>query len=124
MFGRSVLNPSFSREPHFRSTEHGDPCFTFACARCESSVAITYADLIDSVGAAERVLGAAGAGVARQHFGIGVVGKGHNGGWSSMAAIPCPRCGTNYLVYADVNEVYNSVYHVTVQGVTELASLS
>ena len=124
MLGPLVLKPSFTREPHFRSNAPGESCFTFACVRCASPVAIAHAELIEAVGAEERVLGAKGAEAARQHFGIGIVGKGHSGGWPSMLTVGCLRCGTHYLVYADVHEVRNSVHHVTVQGVTELTSKS
>ena len=124
MFGHSVLEPSFTREPHFRSTEGGEPRFTFGCARCGSPVAVAYADLIDSVRAEHRVLGPMLAEAARQHFRIGIVGKGHSGGWPGMVTTTCPVCRTDHLVYADVNEVRNSVHHVTVQGVTELTSRS
>ena len=34
--------------------------------------------------------------------------------------IECSNCRTGHLVYAGVNEVRNSVYFVTVQGIAEM----
>ena len=37
-----------------------------------------------------------------------------------MVKVECSDCKTPFLVYAGVNEVRNSVYFVTMQGITEL----
>ena len=37
-----------------------------------------------------------------------------------MVIANCSKCSAKYLVYAGVSEVYNSIYTVTIQGITEL----
>jgi hypothetical protein len=60
------------------------------------------------------------AAAVRSFYAIGVVGKSPDGGWPSMLQVKCSNCKTPFLVYAGVNEVSNSVYFVTMQGITEL----
>ena len=57
---------------------------------------------------------------AKEFYGIGVVGKSQDGGWPSMIKVECPYCKTMHLVYAGVDEVSNSVYFVTLQGIVEV----
>jgi hypothetical protein len=83
-------------------------------------VEISYEILIQELLAWENNWGEAFAAQAKKLYGIGVVGKSHDGGWPSMVIANCSKCTAKYLIYAGVREVYNSIYTVTIQGITEL----
>ncbi|MGK3945700.1 hypothetical protein ABK046_46070, partial [Streptomyces caeruleatus] len=55
----------------------------------------------------------------KQHFELNAVGKTPDGGWPSIINTRCPNCETNYFVYAGVDEYYNSLFKVTLQGIVE-----
>jgi hypothetical protein len=119
-FGKSLLTPSYTRKPDFRSHESTEKQFTFVCTQCAQPVIIEYATLINRGLAWEEDVDETFAAEAKSFYGIGVVGKSRDGGWPSMMKVECSDCKTLFLVYAGVNEVGNSVYIVTMQGITEL----
>ena len=118
--GKSVLTPSYTREPDFRSHESTENQFTFACTQCGRSVIVEYNTLINRGFGWEQDIGETLAADAKTLYGIGLVGKSRDDGWPSMVKVECSGCKMLFLVYAGVNEVRNSVYFVTMQGVTEL----
>jgi hypothetical protein len=119
-FGKSLLTPSYTRKPDFKSHESTENQFTFVCAQCAEALSIEYTTLINCGLAWEKDVGGILAAEAKSFYGIGVVGKSPDGGWPSMMKVECTNCKTLFLVYAGVNEVRNSVYFVTIQGITEL----
>ena len=83
---------------------------------------IDYVSLINSGRDWEHNLGEKLGLDAKSFFGVNLVGKTPDGGCPSMLTIECPGCRAAFLVYAGVNEVANSVYFVTLQGITELTA--
>jgi hypothetical protein len=119
-FGKSKLSPSYARKPNFKSHESTESCFQFNCINCNAPIEVEYHLLINrGLGWAEEI-GEHFACQAKEFYRIGLVGKSQDGGWPSMVKVPCDKCKTLYLVYAGVNEVRNSVYYVTLQGITEI----
>jgi len=119
-FATSILTPSYTRRPDFKSHESSDKLFAFACSFCQRPVTVEYASLINRGLASEHDLGETFAADAKSFYGMSVVGKSPDGGWPSMTTVECSNCKTMFLLYAGVNEVANSVYFVTMQGITEL----
>jgi hypothetical protein len=119
-FGKAELLPSYTRKPNFKSHESKERRFEFGCANCSSPIAVEYDHLINQVFGWEQNVGEELAAEAKEFYGIGIVGKSPDGGWPSMVKAQCSRCKTVHLVYAGVNEVSNSVYFVTLQGIAEI----
>ena len=120
IFGTSILSPSYVRKPHFKSDEPQAQSFEFSCVNCDQPVPVDYKLLIKEVYGYKESLGEDFAARAAEFYRIGVVGKSQDGGWPSMIKIECARCQTVYLIYAGIDEFYNSLYSVTIQGITEL----
>ena len=119
-FGRTKLSPSYTRKPIFKSHESKERRFEFACVNCGELIAVEYNQLINQVFGWEQNIGEDLAAEAKEFYSIGVVGKSPDGGWPSIVKVQCPKCKTKHLVYAGVDEVSNSVYFVTLQGITEI----
>ena len=51
---------------------------------------------------------------------MNAVNKTPDGGWIAIDKCYCENCQTQYLIYASVNEYYNSLYKITLQGITEI----
>jgi hypothetical protein len=117
---KTQLSPSYSRKPDFKSHESTDKEYKFSCAHCGQPICVAYAALINRGVGWEQDLGTQLAADAREFYRIGVVGKSQDGGWPSMIRVQCSNCNTGHLLYAGVNEVRNSVYFVTVQGIAEI----
>jgi hypothetical protein len=119
-FGKTLLLPSYSRQPHFTSLKTPDLNYCFGCSSCGAALLFSYDEIISESWRWRERYGDDFVSTAKEHFGIGVVGKSHDGGWPSMVIIECGACKTRYLVYAGVDEFYNSLHTVTVQGITEI----
>lgn len=119
-FGKTILVPSFSRKPDFDSVASLGRTFRFACVKCSSMITRDFDSFIglefgwrekydkDSLAAIEK------------HFGLNIVGKSPDGGWTAVCECNCENCGTLYLLYAGVEEYSNSAHRVTLQGITEI----
>jgi hypothetical protein len=119
-FGKSILLPSDARQPAYKSNESLEKNCTFACLGCDEQIMVEFKLLIEQhFGIWEEKLGKEFAEEAKKFYGIGFVGKSRDGGWPSMVKVQCNRCNASYLVYAGVKEIYNSIYFVTLQGITE-----
>jgi hypothetical protein len=124
MFGRDLILPSLSRAPAYDSERDADDAtHGMSCTACGQAMAVRFAELLQRGLDYQRELGSEIAECAAEHFGIGVVGKAHDGGWPSLLRIQCATCRASYLVYAGVREPANGRYRVTVQGVTELVEI-
>ncbi|MBA2501315.1 MAG: hypothetical protein H0V27_00405 [Pyrinomonadaceae bacterium] len=119
-FGRSKLLPSYTRKPNFKSHESKKRYFEFRCVNCDEPLAVEYNLLINQVFGWEQHIGEALAAEAKEFYRVGIVRKSQDGGWPSMTKVQCSNCKITHLVYAGVNEVSNSVYFVTLQGITEI----
>ena len=133
-FGRSVLLPGYSRIPDFKSygsldskwdimwrlRNYFNRQFNFRCINCHNRMAVEYNLLKRETFGWEQHIGEELAAEAKEFYRIGVADKSPDGGWPSMAKVECRKCKVEYLIYAGVNEVYNSAYLVTLQGITEI----
>ncbi len=98
-----------------------DPsAYEFCCINCKASITAEFDRIIRIGSRWEEEWELAHVEETKNHFRMGVVGKSPDGGWPSMLVVACDACGTNHLIYAGVNEVYNSIYTVTVQSVSEM----
>lgn len=120
-FGRTLLEPSYLRRPDYETSAETNPVFRFICS-CNHSIETAFETFIAEYFGWEERLGKPFASKAKEFYKIGVVGKSPDGGWPSMVIAYCPNCRARYLLYAGVKEVYNSVYKITVQGITELVN--
>lgn len=119
-FGRSVLSPSYVRKPHFKSNEAAERDFHFACLNCDQEIVVEFNNLIGAATDREDRFPAEFIKAAEEFYGIGLAGKSPDGGFPVFYGVTCGNCKTNYLLYAGVDEPYNSIYLVTIQAITEL----
>jgi hypothetical protein len=56
----------------------------------------------------------------KQYYGMNIVGKAPDGGWTAIDSCRCRNCSTRYLIYAGVSEYTNSAHKITLQGITEI----
>ncbi len=119
-FGKSTLSPSYTRPPDFKSHKAGEKFYSFACANCNQTIAVEFNSLIMQGYSWQEAFGEKLSDEIKEFYRIGVVGKSQDGGFPSMIIVECGGCETDYLVYAGVEEVSNSVYVVTMQGIIEI----
>jgi uncharacterized protein CbrC (UPF0167 family) len=119
-FGKAALSPSYTRKAHFKSGASLNDKYIFDCLNCGKPISVSYQLLIRAAGQWETTIGAEFAKAAKDFYKIGVMGKSQDGGSPSMLQVSCDSCGARYLVYAGIDEYYNSLYRVTIQGITEL----
>jgi len=119
-FGKSAISPSYTRKARFKSGAPSNDNYIFDCLHCENPISVRYQLLIRAAGQWETTIGEEFATAAKDFYKIGVVGKSQDGGWPSMLQVSCDSCEARYLIYAGIDEYYNSLYRVTIQGITEL----
>jgi len=122
-FGKSILSPSYTRPPAFKNIEAGEKFYSFACINCNQTISVEFDSLIQQGYSWQDAFGEKLADKIKEFYRIGVVGKSQDGGYPSMILVECGNCKTDYLVYAGVEEVSNSVYVVTMQGITEILEM-
>ena len=115
-----MLSPSYTRPPDFKIIEAGEKFYSFACTNCNQTISVEVDSLIRQSYSWQDVFGKKLADEIKDFYRIGVVGKSQDGGYPSISIEKCDSCKTDYLVYAGIQEVSNSVYVVTVQGITAL----
>ncbi len=118
-FGLSIVTPSHGRLPDFDSAETRES-FTFDCIKCVSDITLNFDNLISKYLRWEEEIDTIALEQVKRYFEFNVVGKTPDGGWPSVVDNRCPNCETNYLVYAGVDEYYNSLFKVTLQGIVEI----
>jgi hypothetical protein len=123
VIGRDLIQPSMQRETAYDSVKADASSarkLTFACSRCGTLIVLDPTMLAQSAWDYERELGDELAAAARSHFGIGAVGKAHDGGFAGLRQEQCPVCKGRFLVYVGVREPANGRVQLTLQGVAEL----
>jgi len=115
-----VLSPSYTRPPDFRSHKAGEKFYSFACVECDQTISVEFDSLIFQGYSWQDTFGEKLADEIKEFYRIGVVGKSQDGGFPSMIVVECKNCKTDYLAYAGVEEVNNSVYVVTMQAITQI----
>lgn len=121
MFRRDLFQPSHTRPAAFISTrDSADAEYALPCAACAASVSVPYGEIIRRGLDYEHAFGPDASASIAAHFGIGLVGKAHDGGWPAFLRLTCRQCCAAYVLYAGVAEPRNSVFHVTILSVAEL----
>lgn len=119
-FGQQLIEPSYWREPWFSGWDTSARSYVWPCAACGAETAIGLNVVVGKGLSWKSTLGADLASAATSHFRLNLVGKSHDGGWPSISLVQCGSCGARYLLYAGVAETSNSVYRVTIQGLSLL----
>ena len=122
VFGRLLVEPSYSRTPTWQGSDLDLAEHRFPCASCKADVSVGIRSLVAAAWNWERELGTELSEAAAAFFDLGVVRKSKDGGWPAMVRVSCRACKAAYLVYSGVTETSNSVYAVTVQAVVELSA--
>lgn len=119
-FGKSILSPSYFRKPDFDSLDSADKTFTFDCVNCEKKIQKEYREIIGKEWNWKDNFDNETIQEIKQFYNFNAADKSPDGGWIAVEKISCKNCQTNYLIYAGVNENYNSFYKITLQGITEI----
>lgn len=120
--GRSLLSPSYNRLPDFVGDELRNGFYQFACGTCRTKLEIDYYSLCNREDSKFENSSEISIKNLKELYGIGIVGKSQDGGWPVFNIVKCNACKAEFVVYTGVNEVANSFFRVTVQGITELVS--
>jgi hypothetical protein len=119
-FGKSILLPSYSRKSDFNSLNSTEKSFKFGCVNCQSKIQIKYDSIIENKWNWEDKFDDKTNSEIKQFYDINAVNKSPADGWTAIGKFQCGNCQTEYLIYAGVDEYYNSLYKVTLQGITEI----
>ncbi len=115
-----LVRPSYHRSAVFTGSELGDQAYSWRCPTCSADISAPVGTIVSEAWSWERSAGDEVASFARAHFELNAVGKSHDGGWPSILLVRCEGCAAQFVLYAGVEEVSNSVYQVTIQGLTHV----
>jgi transposase-like protein len=119
-FGKSILSPSYSRGPNYDSLNSINENFEFICMNCQSKIQVEYNEIIGNEWNWEDNFDKKTNDEIKRFFDINAVNKSPDNGRTAISRFKCSDCQAQYLVYAGVNEYYNSLYKVTLQGIAEI----
>src|SRR5687767_9287291 len=119
-FGRTIFVPSYSRKPDFDSITSVDDTFEFDCVNCTFRIVGSFSSLCGREFGWRDSYDCESLKKIEEHFGMNIVGKSLDGGWTAVSEGDCEACGSRYLLYAGINEYANSAYKVTLQGISEI----
>lgn len=119
-FGKSILSPSYVRNPDFNSYDSMKGSFKFECLKCQQTIEIFFNDLIGKEFSWHNNFDENSYKKINEFYDINAVNKTHDGGWTAIDKCFCESCQTQYLIYASVNEYSNSCYKITLQAITEI----
>lgn len=112
-----LVSPSYHRNPDFKSAELEED-YTWECRNCGSSIALTFEQASKSYWQEGLKLSKEEFANLKSIYGIGYVGKSHDGGWPHFTEIQCHQCNERYMVYLGIKEPVNSCLHITVQAIS------
>lgn len=115
-----LVRPSYHRSAAFTGSDLVAQAYSWRCPSCSTDIIVPIITIVNEAWSWERSVGDEVASFARAHFALNVVGKSHDGGWPSILLLRCQGCAAQFVLYSGVREVSNSVYHVTIQGLTHL----
>ncbi len=101
----------------FKSAKKG---FKFNCVNCQTVVEIKYETLIGKEFSWHDEFDGKTYNEIKRFYDMNAVGKTPDGGWTAIDKCQCSNCQIKYLIYAGVDEYYNSLYKITLQGITEI----
>ncbi len=123
-FGKSVLSPNYFRQPDFDSLESVEKTFEFECLNCRNTIVIEYQSLIGNGFSWDDEYDEKTSIEVKRFYDMNAVNKTPDGGQPIVSKCFCENCQTQYLIYVGVNEYYNSLYKITLQGITEISDES
>ncbi len=119
-FGKAVLLQSYSRRPDFDSLDSLEKSFNFGCVNCLTKIEVKYKTIIGKEFSWHEEFDAKTYEEIKRLYDMNAVGKTPDGGWTAIDKCQCNNCQTQYLIYAGEDEYYNSLYKITLQGITEI----
>ncbi|MGD9589789.1 MAG: hypothetical protein AB7Q37_16870 [Pyrinomonadaceae bacterium] len=119
-FGIDLVSPSYTRTPTYDSLNAQAQSYEFDCIRCSMRIVIDFTDILNNESQWPYDFDKVTENQIRLHFDMNMVGKSPDGGWPKIITRRCIGCSVKYMLYAGVNEVANSVYKITIQGITEI----
>lgn len=119
-FGIDIVTPSYTRTPTYDSTNGLGSLYEFDCISCKSRIAIDFKKIIRGEHRWLEDFDEATQKQISNHFDMNAVGKSPDGGWPVLKVCRCENCISEYLIFAGIQEVSNSIYKITMQGITKL----
>lgn len=119
-FGNPILSPNHLRQWDFDSITSEEHAFEFKCAGCSATVMLFFDTLIGREFGWREEYSPETVSQIEKYFGMNLVSKTPDGGWTAITESKCESCGTDHIIYAGVREYANSAYRVTIQGICEL----
>ncbi len=123
-FGKSILSPDYFRQPDFNSLDSIEKTFNFDCVNCPKTIVKEYNSIIGKVFCWHEEFDEKTYTKIKQFYDMNAVNKTPDGGLTAVDMCFCENCQTQYLIYAGVREYYNSLYKITLQGITEISDES
>lgn len=115
---KNFIEPSYSRKPFHHSYELAD--YIYSCPQCSNQNTISFSTILKSAYSWFNTYTPEEVKNIEQHFGIGLVGKSHDGGMPSISSTNCEKCQSNFISYLGLMETSNSVYRITEQGLSSI----
>jgi len=112
-----LISPSYHRKPDFISGERISD-FSWKCKCCNSTEDITFEMAADAYWKSSIKLSEEEHSVLNKIFGIGYVGKSHDGGSPHFMDTKCKKCEQSYMIYLGIKEPNNSCLHITIQAIS------
>jgi hypothetical protein len=94
--------------------------FKFTCINCQKKVELKYKSIIGKEFGWHEEFNEKTYEEIKQFYNMNAVNKTPDGGWTAVSKCQCNNCKTEYLIYAGVDEYSNSLYKITLQGITEI----
>ena len=117
-----IKKPTHNSDPNFETgTLDSKKSYEFKCTECGSKVLVNYnrqttfswtghSDLITQTEYSDL----------KNHYGIGISQKSHDGGFPVFDKVRCKNCGQQYVTYAGVREFANSAFKIHIQGIGKI----
>ncbi len=119
-FGKSILSPSYIRQPELNFVDSLEKIYQFECVNCPAKVELEVETIIGKEFSWHEEFDKKLYQEIKRFYDMNAVGKTPDGGWTAIDKCQCSNCRTQYLIYAGVDEYCNSCYKVTLQGITEI----
>lgn len=112
-----LVSPSYHRKPDFISGKLVSD-YSWKCKGCNSSVKMTFEMASDIYWKSSIKLREDEHSELKEIYGVGFVGKSHDGGCPHFMKTKCKKCEQRYMIYLGIKEPNNSCLHITVQAVS------
>jgi hypothetical protein len=92
--------------------------YSFHCKNCDNILKMNYENQIDNcwTGHSNKIEKELYEEL-KKFYNIGLFNKSIDGGFPVFDKIKCEKCKIEYITYSGVNEYYNSLYYVILNGI-------